>query len=102
MEVKIFDDKNTLGKAAATKGATYIRKAIAKNGHANVIIATGASQFEMLSALSKEKDIDWSKVNFFHLDEYIGLPEDHPAGFRKYLRERSSTSCRLNRRRSIR
>ena len=88
MEVKIFDDKNTLGKAAAAKGATYIRKAIAKNGHANVIIATGASQFEMLSALSKEQDIDWSKVNFFHLDEYIGLPEDHPAGFRKYLRER--------------
>ncbi len=88
MEVKIFDDKDTLGKAAAAKGATYIRKAIAKNGHANVIIATGASQFEMLSALSKEQDIDWSKVNFFHLDEYIGLPEDHPAGFRKYLRER--------------
>lgn len=88
MEVKIFDDKNTLGQAAADKGATYIRKAIAERGHANIIVATGASQFEMLSALTKEPGIDWSKVNIFHLDEYIGLPEDHPAGFRKYLRER--------------
>lgn len=88
MEVKIFDDKNTLGQAAADKGAAYIRKAIAERGHANIIVATGASQFEMLSALTKEPGIDWSKVNIFHLDEYIGLPEDHPAGFRKYLRER--------------
>ena len=87
MEVKIFDDKNTLGQAAA-KGAVYIRKAIAERGHANIIVATGASPFEMLSALTKEPGIDWSKVNIFHLDEYIGLPEDHPAGFRKYLRER--------------
>lgn len=87
-KVTICPDKNELGRQAAACGAEYIRKAIAANGTANVIIATGASQFEMLSSLKDEKGIDWSKVNFFHLDEYIGLPEDHPAGFRKYLRER--------------
>ena len=88
MEVKIFDDKISLGQAAAAKGASYIRKAIADKGFANIIVATGASQFEMLSALIQEANIDWSVVNIFHLDEYIGLPEEHPAGFRKYLRER--------------
>ncbi len=88
MEVQIFQDKNSLGKAAAARGAAYIREALKKNGRANIIVATGASQFEMLSALTKEPGIDWSKVNIFHLDEYIGLPEDHPAGFRKYIRER--------------
>ncbi|MBE6388112.1 MAG: glucosamine-6-phosphate deaminase [Lentisphaeria bacterium] len=87
-KVNIYPDKNALGAAAASCGAEYIRKALAEKGTANVIIATGASQFEMLSCLKDEKNIDWSKVNFFHLDEYIGLPEDHPAGFRKYLRER--------------
>ncbi len=88
MEVQIFQDKNSLGRAAAARGAAYIREALEKNGRANIIVATGASQFEMLSALTKEPGIDWSKVNIFHLDEYIGLPEDHPAGFRKYIRER--------------
>ena len=51
-------------------------------------MATGASQFEMLEALTKEDGIDWSKVTVFHLDEYIGLSMDHPASFRKYLKER--------------
>ncbi|MBR7120442.1 MAG: glucosamine-6-phosphate deaminase [Lentisphaeria bacterium] len=87
-KVTICPDKNELGRQAAACGAGYIRKALAEKGTANVIIATGASQFEMLSCLKDEPGIDWSKVNFFHLDEYIGLPEDHPAGFRKYLRER--------------
>ncbi len=88
MEVRIFDDKQTLGQAAAARGAEYIRQALRQRGRANIILATGASQFEMLSALVAEPDIDWSHVHLFHLDEYIGLPENHPAGFRKYLRER--------------
>ena len=85
MDVKIYDDKFQLGKGAAELGAAKIRAAIAEKGYANVILATGASQFEMLAALLEEKDIDWSVVKFFHLDEYVGLPIDHPASFRKYL-----------------
>lgn len=88
MNVKILNDKYELGKAAAAVGAAKIRDAIAGKGYANVILATGASQFEMLAALLEEKNIDWSVVSFFHLDEYVGLPISHPASFRKYLWER--------------
>lgn len=88
MEVKILNDKFELGKAAAATGAAKIREAIARQGYANVILATGASQFEMLAALLEEQGIDWSVVTFFHLDEYVGLPISHPASFRKYLWQR--------------
>ena len=67
--------------------ARLIREAIETNGTANIILATGTSQFETLNQLVSE-DIDWSKVTMFHLDEYIGLPITHPASFRKYLQER--------------
>ncbi len=87
MKISIFKTKLALGAKAAADGATLIRQAIAARGRANIILATGASQFEMLAALVKET-VDWSKVVGFHLDEYIGLPETHPASFRKYLKER--------------
>jgi len=88
MNIQVFPTKQETGVAAARYGADIIRKALAAHGVANIIVATGASQFEMLSELIKAPGIDWGKVNIFHLDEYIGIPEDHPAGFRKYLRER--------------
>ena len=87
MEIGISENKQDLGKAAARQGAVLIRKAIRNKGIAHIIVATGASQFEMLNALVKE-DIDWLRVSAFHLDEYIGIPESHPASFRKYLKER--------------
>ena len=87
MEIVILDSKQELGKIAASQGAALIQKAIAENGKANIIVATGASQFEMLEELVKA-EIDWSVVTAFHLDEYIGLPLSHPASFRKYLKER--------------
>jgi glucosamine-6-phosphate deaminase len=87
MEIIISETKQELGKKAARKGADLIRKAILDKGEANIVLATGASQFEMLNDLVKE-DIDWSLVRGFHLDEYIGLPATHPASFHKYLKER--------------
>ncbi|MFD2101469.1 glucosamine-6-phosphate deaminase [Flagellimonas iocasae] len=87
MEILISENKTTLGREAAKQGAHLIQKSISKNGKANIIVATGASQFEMLEALVKQ-NIDWSVVTCFHLDEYIGLPETHPASFRKYLKDR--------------
>ena len=87
MEIIISKNKIDLGNVVAKKGADLIREAISKNGKANIIVATGASQFEMLEVLTRE-NIDWSVVTCFHLDEYIGLPESHPASFRKYLKER--------------
>ncbi len=88
MEINIYDDKKATGAAAAEAGAAVLRKAIAEDGHASIILATGASQFEMLDALVGAEGIDWSKVTAFHLDEYIGLPVGHPASFRRYLKER--------------
>jgi len=87
METIISENKQLLGKSAAKKGAELIRKAILEKGKANIILATGASQFEMLKELVKE-DIDWSVVTGFHLDEYVGISDTHPASFRKYLKER--------------
>jgi len=75
------------GYKAALKTAEILNKAIAEKGHARVVLSTGASQFEMFDALVK-LPVDWSKVEMFHLDEYVALPETHIASFRKYLKER--------------
>jgi glucosamine-6-phosphate deaminase len=88
MQVHTFDTKQQAGFAAAKHGAEAIRQAINTSGEANVIVATGASQFEMLQELIKQPDIAWNKVTAFHLDEYIGMPINHGASFRKYLWER--------------
>jgi glucosamine-6-phosphate deaminase len=86
--LKLFNDKSSLGKAAAQKATAAIRSAIRERGQARVIAATGTSQFEFLGALTEFTDINWGRVEVFHLDEYIGLPATHPASFRKILLER--------------
>jgi glucosamine-6-phosphate deaminase len=88
MILKKFQDKKSLAHAAAARAGTVIRDSIAARGRARIIAATGASQFEFLDALTALPGIDWQRVEMFHLDEYIGLPETHPASFCKYLRER--------------
>ena len=88
MEVKVYPGKAEMGGAAAAQAAGLIREAIASRGGANVIAATGASQFDFLDALTRAPGIDWPRTVFFHLDEYVGLPSSHPASFRRYLKER--------------
>lgn len=88
MKISISSNPQELGKVAGTTAAQLIRKAIETNGAANIILATGTSQFQTLNRLINETEIDWSKVTMFHLDEYIGLPVSHRASFRKYLQER--------------
>ena len=88
MVIKIYEDKTSLGRAAAEQAAVSLRKAIQESGRARIIAATGASQFEFLDALTAMPAIEWPRVEMFHLDEYIGLPASHPASFRKYLLER--------------
>ena len=87
-------DAKALGEAAARLTAEKINAAIKAQGSARIILSTGASQFETLEALVRA-DIDWSCVEMFHLDEYVGLPETHPASFRKYLKERFVSRIRL-------
>ena len=88
MNIIITDNPVELGKVSAAAAVEGIINAIKEKGQANVILATGASQFETLKNLVEDTTIDWSKVVMFHLDEYIGLPETAPASFRKYLKER--------------
>lgn len=88
MNIQISKDRKISGALAAKFGAEKIREALAAKGRATIIVATGASQFDMLDALVQEPGIDWSKITGFHLDEYVGLPITHPASFRGYLWER--------------
>ncbi len=85
MLLRVSDDKVTLGRAAAEQAAAAIRRAISERGKARIIAATAASQLEFLDALTKAPGIDWTRVEAFHLDEYIGLPITHPGSFRKML-----------------
>jgi glucosamine-6-phosphate deaminase len=87
MRIDIAPTKQELGRRAAAAGAEIIRAVLAQRGKSNIILATGASQFEMLAELVKQ-EVDWSRVTCFHLDEYVGMPMSHPASFRKYLKER--------------
>src|SRR4051812_11382365 len=91
MEINIQATPGDLGRVAGAAAAGSIRQAIADNGSANIILATGTSQFATLQQLISEEGIDWDKVVMFHLDEYIGLPITHPASFGKYLQERFLT-----------
>jgi 6-phosphogluconolactonase/glucosamine-6-phosphate isomerase/deaminase len=112
LDVRLFDDAGALGAAAANDAVEAVSSAIAARDHANVMFATGNSQFAFLDALALRSDVDWSRVDGFHMDEYVGLPADHPASFRRYLQERvvgplppastrSSVTCRIPRRNAI-
>jgi glucosamine-6-phosphate deaminase len=88
LKTHVLQDKKTMGAQAADLGARLIRQAIESRGSANIIVATGASQFEMLDALTQQRGIRWDRVTAFHLDEYVGISIAHPASFRAYLWER--------------
>lgn len=88
MQVLTAPDRPTMAAQAARDGAELLRQRLREAGSAAIIVATGASQLEMLATLVREAQIAWNRVTAFHLDEYVGLPITHPASFRKYLWER--------------
>ena len=85
LPVSIYRTNEAMGQAAAQEAARIIRQAIAEKGSASIIIATGNSQLTFLEALRKTADIDWAQVTILHMDEYVGLPEGHPASFPVFL-----------------
>ena len=87
MNIATFSTKEEMGAAAAAHGVSKLQAVLAEKGSASFIVATGASQFEMLAKLA-EADLPWNKLTGFHLDEYVGLSINHEASFRKYLWER--------------
>ncbi len=88
MKVKMFETKEEMGKVAAKEAGIILTSTIKEKGGAVFVAATGASQFEFLETLTSLPSVDWSKTTMFHLDEYIGITENHPASFRKYLKEK--------------
>lgn len=88
MNLRIYRDGGSMGVSAAVEAATILKEKLSSQCKARIIAATGASQFGFLKALTASPGIDWSRVEMFHLDEYVGLPITHPASFRKYLLER--------------
>jgi glucosamine-6-phosphate deaminase len=88
MTIKVFSSKTELAQSAANEAVAAIREAISQRGEARIIAATGASQFEFLDALTKDSGIDWNRVEMFHLDEYVGMSDQAPPSFCRYLRER--------------
>jgi len=88
LKVEVYESSASLGKAAANRVADRLENIIAQDGHANLLLATGASQFDFLEAFRNLDWVKWSAVTTFHLDEYIGIGPDHPASFRKYLHDR--------------
>ncbi|MBC8587397.1 6-phosphogluconolactonase [Paratissierella segnis] len=94
MEIHIEKNADELGKHAASLIADLLNITIKERGEARILLSTGASQFSTINALIN-KDIDWEKVEMFHLDEYIGLDENHPASFRRYLMARFVSKVNL-------
>jgi glucosamine-6-phosphate deaminase len=87
MKLRIEPDRRAMSAAAARHGAESLRRLIKRQGRTRIVAATGASQLEFLEELTSLPDVDWTRVELFHLDEYVGIPESHPASFRRYLRE---------------
>jgi glucosamine-6-phosphate deaminase len=97
LRIKTYVDRLTTSRAAARRAARALCRAIGERGGARIVAATGASQIDFLDALTAAPGIDWRRVEMFHLDEYVGLPIEHPASFRKYLLERLITKTDITR-----
>lgn len=88
LTVETYDDGRALGAAAAAAVAPVLREELKLRGEASLIVATGNSQLAFMQALGLTEDLDWDWISIFHMDEYIGMPESHPASFRRYIREK--------------
>ncbi|MDB6093491.1 MAG: Glucosamine-6-phosphate deaminase [Verrucomicrobia bacterium] len=93
-QVAIFGRRETGGQAAARQAAQLIRAAIDRRGVARIIVATGNSQIAFIEALVSQGGVDWSRVEAFHMDEYVGIAPDHPASFRHWIKTRFADRCR--------
>ena len=86
--VRIYDSRQTMGHAAAEDAAALIRNTVNERGYARIMIATGNSQLDVIDSLVKQPGVPWKATEIFHMDEYLGIPANHPASFRRWIRER--------------
>jgi glucosamine-6-phosphate deaminase len=97
LKVEVYESTEAMGKAAAGAGAECLRALAERNETVGVIFATGASQMATLAALTSIPDLPWDRVIGFHMDEYLGISDQHPAAFRRYLRERLTDKVTMRR-----
>jgi glucosamine-6-phosphate deaminase len=95
MKLKIYPSKKAAGEAAALAVAEELRRLDTLHEQIGVIFATGAAQFDTLAFLTSTAGLPWPKVRGFHLDEYVGLDEHHPASFRNFLRQRLTQPVKM-------
>lgn len=88
LKVKVYDSRSAMGKYAAAEVAEKLRELLLQQDTVNMIFAAAPSQNEFLAALSVAEGIDWTRVNAFHMDEYIGLHENASQHFGVFLKER--------------
>jgi glucosamine-6-phosphate deaminase len=88
MQIVVAEDRQQLGRYVAQRAAEIIRACLSRHDHVHLVVATGSSQFEVLSQLVTQPDIDWGRVHGFHLDEYLGIDQNHSASFCGYLKQR--------------
>src|SRR5687768_11803922 len=91
--VEIYSSESAMGTAAAARAAKLIRGALSNSGGARIMIGTGNSQRAVVHSLVANEALDWKRVTVFHMDEYVGIAADHPASFRRWLRERVAEKC---------
>lgn len=87
VRIEVHTSSARMGQAAAAAAAEIIAAALASRGSARIVIGTGPSQVTVIGALVRLPSLDWSRVEVFHLDEYVGISPDHPASFRRWLKE---------------
>lgn len=88
LTVKIFPNQESLAESAAAETGSYLNHLLNNQPEARIILATGNSQILFLSCLIESKAVDWSRIELFHMDEYLGLPASHSASFQRYMKER--------------
>ena len=88
LDILVFDDRQSLGEAAAAMVSEKIRELLSQKKDVNIIFAAAPSQNEFLEALVSDTTIDWQKINAFHMDEYLGLRDGSPELFGSYLKSR--------------
>jgi glucosamine-6-phosphate deaminase len=88
LQVAVYPSEDEMGAAAASLAADVLRQAVKHNGSGRVVLATGNSQFAFVEGLRREGEVPWESITAFHMDEYVGIDADHPASFRRWMRER--------------
>ena len=88
LSVRIYEEEKELAQDAARLAQNYLQSLLQQQEIATVVLATGNSQIQFLEAITTAKELDWSRIIFFHLDEYLGISQEHPASFRYYLQQK--------------